>query len=38
LRHDQVRPLLDSGLARIVPVNGGGAGASATAPAGGPGP
>ena len=37
-RHDQVRPLLDSGLARIVPVNGGGAGASATAPAGGPGP
>jgi hypothetical protein len=23
LRHDQVRPLLDSGLARILPVNGG---------------
>jgi hypothetical protein len=38
LRHDQVRPLLDSGLARIVPVSGGGAGTPAAAPVGGPGP
>jgi hypothetical protein len=38
LRHDQVRPLLDSGLARIVPVNGGAAVAPAAVPAGGPAP
>jgi hypothetical protein len=38
LRHDQTRPLLDSGLARIVPVNGGASGAPPAAPAGGPGP
>jgi len=34
LRHGEIRPLLDSGLARIVPVNGGSAAPPAAAPAG----
>jgi hypothetical protein len=32
LRHDTVRPLLDSGLAQIIPISGGSSGQPGTAP------